>query len=180
MRHQEGAASSVRSHDAIPEDTSDSQREVQTGRELATCVDELSGESMNARNRLKGIERRVGMEGQQQQATMRDLQASIDQCREDIQGLIRCSAECQMDIKSRDTKHFEMEELIFKFSVDLEEGLKESREGLQKLRHLPESGPVSTSDHQEHMKAVQQVLDECRAQLVTHEKKLQDGERHMR
>ena len=53
-------------------------------------------------------------------------------------------------------------------------------EGLQKIQYLPESGPVSTSDHQEHMKAVQQVLDECRAQLVTHEKKFQDGERHMR
>ena len=77
---------------------------------------------MNARNRLEGIERRVGMEGQHQQVTMRDLRASIDQCREDIQGLSRCSTECQMDIQSRDTKHFEMEELIFKLSDDLREG----------------------------------------------------------
>ena len=87
-----------------------------------------------------------------------------------------------MDIQSKDTKHFEMEKLILKFSIELEEGLKECRElqGRQKIRHLPKSGPVSTSDHQEHIKAVQQVLDECRAQLVTHEKKFQDGEKQIR
>ena len=48
---------------------------------LATRVDELSRGSMNARNRLEGIECRVGMEGQQQQATIRDLRASLDQRR---------------------------------------------------------------------------------------------------
>ena len=73
-----------------------------------------------------------------------------------------------------------MEELIFNFSVQLEAGLKECREGLQRIRHLPESGPVSTSDHQEHVKAVQQVLEECRTQLGAHEKKFLDGERQMR
>ena len=143
-------------------------------------VDELSGESMYVRNRLDGVERRLGLEGQQQQAPLRDLQASVDQCRGDSHGLTRCSAEFQMDIQSRDQRHFEMEELIFKFSVELEECLKECREGLQCIRQLPESGAVSTSDHQEHAKAVQQVLDECRAQLVVHEKRFQDGERQTR
>ena len=103
------------------------------GETISTRVDELSGESLNVRNRLEGVERRLGMEGQQQEATLRDLRASVDQCREDIQGLTRCTAECQMDIQSRDAKHFEMEELIFKFSVELEEGLKECREGLHKF-----------------------------------------------
>ena len=67
--------------------------------------------------------------------------------------------------------------MLFKFSVDLEKGLKECREGIQRIQNLPEGGSVSTSDHGEHVKAVQQTLDEYRAQLGTHEKKLQDGER---
>ena len=45
---------------------------------LAARVDEVSGESMNARHRLEGIERRVGMEGQQQQATVMDLRVLIN------------------------------------------------------------------------------------------------------
>ena len=73
-----------------------------------------------------------------------------------------------------------MKELPFKLSVDLEEGLKECREGSHRFQNLPESGSVSTSDHWEHLKAAQQTLDEYRAQLGAHEKKLQDGERHMR
>ena len=64
--------------------------------------------------------------------------------------------------------------------MPLGDDLVACREGLQRIRHLPESGPVSTSDHQEHVKAVQQVLEECRTQLVAHERKFQDGERQVR
>ena len=60
---------------------------------VATRVDELSGESMSVRNRLDGVERRLGLESQQQQASLRDL--------------------LQTDIQSRDQKHFELEESIF-------------------------------------------------------------------
>ena len=66
---------------------------------VVTRVDELSGESMNVRNRLEGVERRLGLEGQQQQ------DRAADQCRGDIQGLTRCSTEFQMDIQSRDQRH---------------------------------------------------------------------------
>ena len=135
---------------------------------------------MNARNRLDGIERRVGIEGQQHEATMRDLRASLDQRQEDLQALSRSSTVCQVDIQSWDARLFEFEETIFHFRVDMERGLKECREGMQRIQNLPESGSVSTSDHRERMKAVQQVLDEYRTQLGTHEKKLQDSERHMR
>ena len=115
------------------------------------------------------------MEGQQHEATMRDLRASLDQCIDDIRGLCRCSTEFQMDIQSRDEKHFELEESLFTLHIELEKGFKECREGLLKIQCLPESGSISASDHQEHVKAVQQVLDECRTQVVSHEKKLLDG-----
>ena len=114
-------------------------------------------------NRLDGVERRLGLESQQQQASLRDVQAAVNQCRGDIQGLAQGFAEVQMDTQSRDQRSFELEELIYKFSVDLEEGLKECREGLQQVRHILESGPVSTTAHQEHAKAVQQALDAFRA-----------------
>ena len=77
---------------------------------VASRVDELSGESMNTRSRLEGLERRVGMEGQQHDPTISDLRASLDQCIEDIRGLCRCSTEYQMDIQFRDTELFEMKE----------------------------------------------------------------------
>ena len=80
-----------------------------------------------------------------------------------------------MDIQFRDMELFELKKLIFKLSIDLDE----CREGIQRIQSLPESGSVSTSDHQEEMKAVQHALDKHRTQLGTHEKKLQDGERHM-
>ena len=147
--------------------------------DIASRMDELSGGSVNVRSMLEGLERRVGMEGQQHDSNIRDLRQRVDQCIEDGKGLCRCSTEYQMDIQFRDTELFELKKLLFKFSVDLEEGLKECREGIHRIQDLPESGSVSTSDHREHMKAVQQTLDEYRAQLGTHEKKLQDGERHM-
>ena len=143
-------------------------------------MDELSGESMNVRNRLDGVERRLGLEVQQQQASLRDLQSAIDQCRGDVQELAQGFAEVQTEIQSRDQKHFELEESSFRLNVDLEKGLGGCREGPQRAQHTPESGSVSASAHQEHVKAVQQALDECRARLTTHEKKFQDGERQMR
>ena len=53
-----------------------------------TRVDELSGESMNARSRLDGLERRLGLESQQHQASSRELQAAAGQFRGDIQGRV--------------------------------------------------------------------------------------------
>ena len=85
-----------------------------------------------------------------------------------------------MDIQLTDTELFELKELLFRLSVDLEEGMQECRGGIQRTQQLPDSGLISTSDHQEHMKVVQQALDERCAQLVSHEKKFQDGEHQMR
>ena len=147
---------------------------------IASRVDELSGESMNSRSRLEGLERCVGVEGQQHDSAIRDLRASLVQCIEDTKGLCKCSTEYQMDIQFRDTELFELKELLFKFSIDLEDGLKECHEGIQRAQQLPERGLISTSDHQEHMNAVQQALEEQRTQILSHEKKLLDDERQTR
>ena len=85
---------------------------------LSFRMDELSGESMNARSQLDGIERRMGIEGQQQEATRQNLRVSLDQCQEDFQALSRSSTVCQVDIQSWDARHFELEETIFHFRVD--------------------------------------------------------------
>ena len=42
---------------------------------IASRVDEMSGEVANIRDRLEGLERRVGMEGQQHDAVLREPQA---------------------------------------------------------------------------------------------------------
>ena len=147
---------------------------------ISTCLDELSGESMNVCNRLDGMEGRLGLESQQHQVSLREVQAAVNQCRGDIQGLTQGIAEVQMDTQSRDQRSFELEELIFNFNVNLEEGLKECREVTQQVRHIPESGQVSATDYQEHARLVKQALDEPRAQLTSHEKKFQDGEKQMR
>ena len=51
---------------------------------VVSRMDELSGETVNLRNRLEGLERRVGMEGQQHESVLRELRASHDQCFADV------------------------------------------------------------------------------------------------
>ena len=143
---------------------------------VASRVDELSAEAVNIRSRLEGLERRVGMEGQQHDLVLRELRASLDRCVADVNVLCQSSKEYQMDIQARDTELFEMKELIFKLSVELEE----CREDTRKVQSLPESGAVSASDQREQMKVLQHDLDESRKQLEMQERKLQDGERQMR
>ena len=121
---------------------------------IASRVDELSGEAVNIRGRLEGLERRVGMEGQQHESVLRELRASHDQCVADISVLCHNSNEYQMDVQARDTEMFELKELIFKLSVELDE----FREDIRKVQSLPERGSVSTSDQQEQMKASDMIL----------------------
>ena len=143
---------------------------------VTSRVDELSGDAKNARSRLEGLERRVGMEGQQDELVLRELRASLDRCVADVNVLCQNSTEYQMDIQARASELFEMKDLIFKLSVELDE----CREGIRKVQDLPESGSASVSDQQEQMKAFQNSLDETRKQLEIQDKKLQDGERQMR
>ena len=41
--------------------------------QVSSRVNEMAGESVNARKRLEGLERRVGIEGQQHEVEMREL-----------------------------------------------------------------------------------------------------------
>ena len=114
----------------------------------------------------------MGVEGQQNESVLRELRASLDHCVADVQVLCQHSNEYQMDLQARGSELFDLKELIFKLSVEVDE----CREGIQKIQSLPERGLVGASDQQEQMKAFQNVLDETRKQLETQEKKLQDGE----
>ena len=92
---------------------------------------------------------------------LRELRASLDGCVADVNVLCQNYTEYQMEIQARDSELFEMKELIFKLSIELDE----CREGIQKAQGLPESGSVSASDQQEQMKVLQHELDDSRKQL---------------
>ena len=142
---------------------------------IASRMDELSGEAVNIRNRLEGLERRVGMEGQQHESVLRELRAGRDQCVADIGILCQHSNEYQMDVQARDHEVFELKELIFKVCVEVDE----FREDLKNVQTSPEQGSVGTSDQQEQMKTLRHDLDEFRKQIEAQEKKIQDGERQI-
>ena len=102
----------------------------------------VSGEAVNIRSRLEGLERRVGMEGQQHESVLRELRASHDQCVADVSILRHNSNEYQIDVQARDAEMFELKELIFKLSVELDE----FREDIRKVQSLSERGSVTASD----------------------------------
>ena len=101
---------------------------------IASRVDELSGEAVNIRSRLEGLERRV--EGQQHESVLRELRASHDQCVADVSILCHNSNEYQIDVQARDAKMFELKELIFKLSVELDE----IREDIRKVQRPAQKG----------------------------------------
>ena len=142
---------------------------------LVSRVDEISGETVNIRGRLEGLERRVGMEGQQHESVLRELRASHDQCVTDISVLCHNSNEYQADIQARDNEIFELKELIFKLCVEVDE----LREDVKKVQALPERGSIETPDQQEQMKTLRQDLDESRQQLEAQEQKIPEGERRI-
>ena len=61
---------------------------------------EIVGELVNARKRLEGLERRIGIEGQQQEAEMRELRAGHDRHATEIGVLSQCANDYQADISS--------------------------------------------------------------------------------
>ena len=94
---------------------------------VASRMDEMAGEAVNVRNRLEGLERRVGMEGQQHDVEMRELRASHDQHDVDLRVLCHNTNEYQADIQARDNEIFELKELIFKLGVEMDEFREEMR-----------------------------------------------------
>ena len=90
---------------------------------VTSRVDEMAGEAASIRNRLEGLERRVGMEGQQHDVEMRELRAGHEQHDADLRVLCHNANEYQADIQARDNEIFELKELIFKLCVEnLENG----------------------------------------------------------
>ena len=103
---------------------------------IASRVDEITGEAANIRGRLEGLERRVGMEGQQHDAVLRELQAGYERHATDLSVLCHNANEYQADIQARDNETFELKELIFKLSVEIDE----LREDVKKVQAMPEKG----------------------------------------
>ena len=130
---------------------------------VASRVDELSGEAVNVRSRLEGLERRVGMEGQQHETALGELRATLERCVAEVGVLCQSSNEYQADIQARDTELFEMKELIFKLAVDIDY----CREDIKTAQNTPEGVAVNVLDQKEQMKALRHELDESRKQLET-------------
>ena len=135
-------------------------------------VNEIAGESVNARKRLEGLERRVGIEGQQHEVEMRELRTVHDQHAVDLKVLIHNASEYQADLQARDHETFEMKELIFKMVVDMEEIRKE----LEKTQEVPGREIPDISDYQEQMGALRHDLGRALQQVEVLERKVREGE----
>ena len=142
---------------------------------LASRIDEVTGEAASIRGRLESLERRVGMESQQHESVLRELQASHEQHATDLSVLCHNANEYQADIQARDHETFELKELIFKLCVEVDE----LREDAKKAKDMPGKGSVEAPDCQEQMNVLQRNLDESRQQLETQEQKLREGERRL-
>ena len=135
-------------------------------------VNEIAGESVNARKRLEGLERRVGIEGQQHEVDMRELRAGHDQHAAEMRVLSHSASEYQADLQARDHETFEMKELIFRMGVDMEEIRKE----LEKTQEVPGREIPDISEYQEQMGALRHDLGRALQQVEVLERKVREGE----
>ena len=140
--------------------------------QVTSRVNEIAGESVNARKRLEGLERRVGIEGQQHEVEMRELRTGHDQHAADLRVLIHNASEYQADLQARDHETFEMKELIFKLGVEMEEIRKE----LEKTQGVPGRETPDISEHQEQMGALRHDLGGALQQMEVLERKVREGE----
>ena len=143
--------------------------------QVTSRVNEIAGESVNARKRLEGLERRVGIEGQQHEVEMRELRAGHDQHAADLRVLSHSASEYQADLQARDHETFEMKELIFKMGVDIEEIRKE----LEKTQEVPGRETPDISEHQEQMGVLRQDLVRVLQQTEVLERKVREGEQRL-
>ena len=135
-------------------------------------VNEIVGELVNARKRLEGLERRIGIEGQQQEAEMRELRAGHDRHAAEIGVLSQCANDYQADIQVRDNEVLEMKELIFELGVQMDEIRKE----LKRAREVPESEMPDISEYQEQMGALRQDLGKALQQVEMIDRKVREGD----
>ena len=110
-------------------------------------VNEIVGELVNARKRIEGLERRIGIESQQHDSEMRELRAGHERQAVELGVLTQCANDYQADIQVRDNEVFEVKELIFELGVQMDE----IREELKRAREAPEKELPDVSDYQEKL-----------------------------
>ena len=109
---------------------------------MTSRVNEIVGELVNARKRIEGLERRIGIESQQHDSEMRELRAGHERQAVEIGVLSQCANEYQADIQFRDNEAFEMKELIFELGVRMDEFHKE----INRAREAPEKETTDISE----------------------------------
>ena len=140
--------------------------------QVTSRMNEMAGESTNARKRLEGWERRVGIEGQQHDVEMRELRTGHDQHAADLRMLLHNASEYQADLQARDHETFEMKELIFKLGVEMDEIRKE----FERTQEVPGRESPDISEYQEQMGVLRHDLDGALQQVETLEWRVREGE----
>ena len=138
-------------------------------------VNEIVGELVNARKRLEGLERRIGIESQQQEVEMRELRAGHDRHATEIGVLSQCANDYQADIQVRDNEGLELKELIFDLGVQMDE----IRAELKRTREVPEGELPGISQYQELMGALRHDLGRALQQVEVLERKVREGEQRV-
>ena len=142
---------------------------------VASRVNEMAGEAVNIRNRLEGLERRVGMEGQQHDVEMRELRAGHEQHEADLRVLRHTANEYQADVQARDHEIDELKELIFNLGVEMDE----VREDIKRIQSAPGREMPDAPMYQEQVVALRQSLDRAHQQLETQEQKIREGDQRL-
>ena len=140
--------------------------------QVTARVNEIAGESVNARKRLEGLERRIGIEGQQHEAEMRELRAGHDRHAADLRVVCQSANEYQANIQVQDHEIFELKELIFKLGVEIDE----MRQELGKTQEVPGRDIPDVSVYQEQLGTFRHDLGSARQQVEILERKVRDGE----
>ena len=135
-------------------------------------INEIVGELVNARKRLEGLERRIGIEGQQQEVEMRELRAGHERHAAEIGVLSQCANDYQADIQVRDNEVLEMKELIFELGVQMDEVRKE----IKSAREVPGREMPDISEYQEQMGALRQDLGQALQQVEVIDRKVREGD----
>ena len=140
--------------------------------QVTARVNEIAGESVNARKRLEGLERRIGIEGQQQEAEMRELRAGHDRHAAEMRVLSQSANEHQADLQVRDHEVFEVKELIFNLGVDIDAIRKE----LEKTQEVPGREIPDISKYQEQLGTFRYDLGKALQQVEVLERKVREGD----
>ena len=143
--------------------------------QVTSRVNEIVGELVNARKRIEGLERRIGIESQQHDSEMRELRAGHERQVAEIGVLSQCVNEYQADIQLRDNETFEMKELIFELGVRMDEFHKE----VNKAREAPEREATNISELQAQMGTFQHDFRRALDQVEALERKVQEGDQRV-